>query len=178
MDKNMKRKYVFKNEDLSKYLGNVAILEGDSRIDELGNLPDILSAIKNKNSGNVYLTLLQIYHNPQLLSNLPANNIETIMFESSMVYQDKIYGLMEWLINCYNKTGYLPKRVINTLDYGLDILYYVCSKLGIDVFTIEDNLEENAIGEFILVKILYDEKDREMIEMKMSSFSELFDGNK
>lgn len=162
----------FSNEDLKKELGSVAILEGDFSIDSNGYLPDIQAVLGD----NIKLEIMNVYREHEQLLGLPKNKIDTILMESTFTYQDKIYDVAKVLVELYRKTKWKPKKVVNTMDYGLHALWYICSKLDIEVYRITD-ADDFDIGDFRLEKAEVDDEFKKVeISMKYDWFDELFEG--
>jgi len=156
------------NNDLKEFLGRCAIIEGAVSINENGYLPDIIKVLDS----NIILELTSIYIEHNKLLDLVPNEIDTILLETTFTYQDKIYNVADFLIKLYLKTGWKPKRVVNTFDYGLEQLYIICNKLDIEVYKIQDSYDLD-IGDFQLKKVGFNEWDETMIHVKYSEFENL-----
>lgn len=157
------------NNDLISKLQDIAILEGGMTIDDNGYLFDIINALNIKEE----FILTNIYREHNKLLVLPQNNISTILMETTFTYQDKIYDVAKFIIDMYKKTGWKPKNVINTMDYGLNALYYICSKLDIDVYKIDD-ADDIVKYDFSLTKIELSKEELIMTSMRYDYFDELF----
>jgi len=169
-DRNFIESTNYKPTELNKLLGKVAILEGGFHIDKNGYLPQIEKFI------DIDLKLLNIYRNHEQLKQLPLNQIDTILLESTFTYQDKIYNVAEVLLTLYHNTGWKPKRVINTFDYGLCGLFVICNKLHIEVFRMRESLNDDAeLDDWELQKVHFSDSDNEDISelMNYSWFDEL-----
>ena len=169
-DRNFIENKNFKPHELKETLGKVAILEGSFHIDENGYLPEISELV------DITLTLLDIYRNHEQLKELPLKQIDTILMESTFTYQDKIYGVAEVILALYYSTGWKPKKVINTMDYGLCGLFVICNKLDIDVFCIKESLHDDSdLGDYQLQKVYFSdlELDDKIELMKYNWFDEL-----
>lgn len=163
-DKNYIETTNYTPEQLKQELGNVAILEGAMFIDEHYSLFELSKIV------NVKTTLLNIYREYEQFKELPLNKIDTILVETSLTYGDKVYDVAEVLIKLYEKTGWKPKRVINTMDYGLCGLYAICNKLGIEVFRIRESLDDNSdIDDWELQKVYFSETDADDINDIMNN---------
>jgi len=157
-DKNYIATTNYTPEQLKQELGNVAILEGALIIDENYSLFELSKIV------NVKTTLLNIYREHEQFKELPLNKIDTILVETSLSYGDKVYDVAEVLINLYKKTGWKPKRIINTMSYGLCGLFIICNKLDIEVFRIRESLADNSnIDDWELQKVYFSETNSEDI---------------
>lgn len=173
-DKNYIKTTNYTPEQLKQELGSVAILEGALSIDENYNLFELSKIV------NVKTTLLNIYREHEQLKELPLNNIDTVLVETSLTYGDKVYDVAEVLINLYKKTGWKPKKVINTMDFGLCGLYTICNKLDIEVFRIRESLDDNSnIDDWELQKVYFSESDAEDIPDIMNNkfYEDLHENN-
>ena len=121
------------NAGLIKFLGRVAILEGSLGYGTGDVQEDLIELI------NPCLLLDNIYREHEKLIELSSQNIETIILESTFSYQDKIQDAYIEILKIMKSTGWKPKRVINTMNYGLDKFYVMCEPLGIEVYLIEDS---------------------------------------
>lgn len=124
----------YSKENLKQKLGNIAILEGDLSLDKLGFLYEIKDVLND----NIKLEIYNVYKDHSLLLQLPKNNIDTLLMETTFTYEDKIYYITEFLLKLYLNTGWKPKRIVNTMDYGLEAFYIICHKLDIEVYRIDD----------------------------------------
>lgn len=158
--------------DLKKTLGKVAILEGGFSIPENGYLTDIKKVLTD----SIELELTSIYYEHEKLLSLVENQIDTILMETTFTYQDKIYDVAEFLLKMYFKTGWKPKRIINSLDYGLEAFWVICNPVDIELYRIEDADRED-IGTFQLNKVGFDEFDGSMIKVKYLELHELTQEN-
>jgi len=131
-----KGKLLLSGKGLSSVLGSTAILEGSVGLDEVSSLKDILEEVKGVFSPT--LTLLGLYYDQSPLQELPKSEIDTIMIHSTFAYQDKILSLYSAIVGIYKATGWKPKRIVNTMDYGLKELYMLCNPLGIEVFYLKE----------------------------------------
>lgn len=87
-----------------------------------------------------------------------------------MTYGDKVYDVAEVLIKLYEKTGWKPKRVINTMEFGLCGLYTICKNLDIEVFRIRESLDDDSdIDDWELQKVHFSETDIDDINDIMSN---------
>jgi hypothetical protein len=158
------------NTNLKKKLGKIAILEGANDIDEMGYLKDIIEALQiNEN-----LILTNIYKDHEKLKLLPSNKVQTILLETTWTYQNKIFDVAKFLIGLYKATKWKPKYIVNTMDYGLEALWYICSKLEIEVYKIED---ANRISDFEFALKKFEPKDdfeAVKIAMEYDWFDQLF----
>ena len=153
-DKNYIETTNYTPEQLKQELGNVAILEGAMCVDEHYSLFKLSKIV------NVKTTLLNIYREYEQFKELPINKIDTILVETSLSYGDKVYDVAEVLIKLYEKTGWKPKRVVNTMEYGLCGLYTICKKLDIEVFRIRESLDDvSEIDDWELQKVHFSETD-------------------
>jgi len=162
----------FSDKDLQITLGSVAIVEGGFYIDKNGYLPDVKKSLDE----NIDLELTNIYLEHDKLLQLASNNIDTILMETTFTYQDKIHDVAEFLINLYIKTGWKPKKVVNTMDYGLEQLWVICNKLDIEVYKLEDS-DRLSIGNLQLKKVGFDDFDKTFIAVKHMDFDELITSN-
>ena len=156
-------------EDLRVILGATAIIEGGLVIPEGNVIEDVIEAIKP------CVTILNAYRNHEALKKLAEEKITTIIMESTFSYGDKIQDSADALIEIMSSTGWKPKRVINTMGYGLDKLFLMCEPFGIDVYRIKDNFDRDSAEneEFELHKILYDGLDYDLLKAKYGGEFEL-----
>lgn len=153
-DKNYIKTTNYTPDQLKNELGNVAILEGSLIIDTNYNLFELSKIV------NVKATLLNVYREYEQFKELPLNKIDTILVETSLSYGDKVYNVAEMLIKLYEKTGWKPKRVVNTMEFGLCGLFTICNKLDIEVFRIRESLSDNSdIDDWELQQVHFSETD-------------------
>ena len=159
------------NEELKNKLGKVAIMEGDFHIAQNGYIPNIQKVLND----NIILELTNVYREHEQLLQLAENKIDTVLMETTFTYQDKIYDVAEFLIKIYKKTGWKPKRVVNTMDYGLGQLWVICNKLDIEVFRIEDSddLDNINTSYFQLRKVGFSDFDSVHVYVKYAEFEDL-----
>lgn len=158
------------NQTLKEMFGKIAILEVSMTIKKTGYLKDIIEALDI----DYKLILTNIYQNPSKLGLMPSNNVSTILFETQFAYLDKIYDITKFLVEIYKSTGWKPQYIINTVDYGLKALWYICSKLNIEVYMI-DYAYMSSKFDFKLQKIEFSEFQGNLISMKYKCFDELFE---
>ena len=161
------------NNDLKEKLGNIAILEGSFSIDKNGYLLDIMKALKIDTKSELILTNIYIEH--KKLNCLPLNKVDTILMETTFSYQDKIYDVAKVIVGLYKETGWKPKYVVNTMNYGLNALWHICSKLDIEVFRIIDADDISKFG-YALDKVEPSKEEKIKTSMEYGWFDELFDG--
>jgi hypothetical protein len=139
--------------DLKGLLGNTAIVEGGLLLPEDNLLEDVIKAIGPS------IVIMNAYTDTSRFAELAANQIDTIIMESTFTYGDKIKNSSLALIDIMKSTGWKPKRVINTMEYGLDKLFVMCEPFGIDVYQLDYSLDTafDADGHegFQLTKIVY-----------------------
>lgn len=164
-EKNLIETKNFSPDELKKELGSVAILEGSPSIDKDGYLPNLEKIVDTQ------LELLDVYYNHEQLIQLKTHNIETLLVETTFAYQDKIYDIAAVLFSLYYKTGWKPKRVVNTMKYGLSGFYAMCNILGIEVYRIRRSLDNSSnLGDYELQKVFFSEEDLED-KMELQQYS-------
>lgn len=158
------------NKNLKNKLGNIAILEGDFSIDTHGFLFEVQKELKE----NIKVEIFNVYRDHSLLLQLPKYNIDTLLMETTFTYEDKIYGITEFLLKLYSSTGWKPKRIVNTMDYGLEAFYIICHKLDIEVYRIDD-ADDIKNCDFNLKQIVLNDYKIIDYQMKYSDFNTLID---
>jgi len=113
--------------ELTKQLGKIAILEGENHLVCRSNAETVNELL------NPSLVILNLYKDFSLFPDMAKLDIETIIIESTFTYEDKIKKVMYGLLTLYKQTGWKPKRIINTMSYGLDKLFMLCQPLNIEV---------------------------------------------
>lgn len=157
-----------RNLELKEKLGNISILEGDFSLDSNG----FLYEIKDLLNPNIKLELFNIYKDHSLLLQLPKYKIDTLLLETTFTYESKIYDITKFLLELYTKTGWKPKKVVNTMDYGLEAFYIICHKLDIEVFRLDDanNIEDFDLS---LEQIKLNDLNTFIYEDKYNDFTKL-----
>ncbi|MDX9744513.1 MAG: hypothetical protein RBT59_11880, partial [Arcobacteraceae bacterium] len=115
-------------QELSKELGKFATVEGEDHLIYQSTLETINELLEPT------LLLLNIYKDFSLFPKMAELNIDTIVIESTFSYQDKIQKVILGLLTLYKQTGWKPKKIINTMHYGLDKLFMLGKLLDIEIY--------------------------------------------
>ncbi len=129
-------------------LGKIAMINGRFKETNKCMLSDFLETTP------LTLELEQTYYDHSQLKELAAQNIETIIISEPFAFQDKIFDIYEALIQISKDTGWKPKRLINSMEYGKEGLFLMCEKVGIDFCQLNYNFGDDfERREFAITKI-------------------------
>lgn len=154
--------------ELKRLFGEIAILEGEDHITHESNLENVNELLKPS------LAIFNMYKDYSLFPELAKMKIDTIVIDSTFTHTKKIMSAIEGLIELYKQTGWKPKNIVNTMEYGLHILYMLGEALDINVYSlcIHNFKDEKEVVSF-LKKIDYDDDAIMDLHIKYDEFSEL-----
>lgn len=153
----------YTTSELKEYLGTIAVLEGDDHIVYRSDLEKLIPLI------NPEIVLTNVYKDFSRFIEIANQSIDTIIIESTFTYTDKIMSIYKAFISLYLKTGWKPKRIINTKFYGLNELYVLFNDMGIEILELKVPLIDDE-DEFELIDIIYDRESEDYLYINYDDF--------
>jgi hypothetical protein len=149
-------------------IGNTAIIETNYKIHKNYPLDIVLSYIHPE------IVIIDAFNNTDKFNQLPSLNIDTIIIESFLSEENKVISSFLDFIDVINSSGWRPKRIINTLDYGNEKLFVLCHKLNIDVYQLSlNNGEDRSQFKFLLEKNEFLGLKLDVLKMTYSHYNQL-----